>query len=217
MWYGHRAAQHVRHLHNDARLANQLVENLVDLALDLQNIPGLYTHFPRNNSSPSIVDLTFTRGQASQDLLDWTLGEDFGSDHLSTHLHINTTPQITKTSLAWSKVNWDSFNTTFARLGLDFSNLGSMGEIERAAENYVHALHTAIDAAVPKIRNNQCRRMRGWWNPELDKMSDMVKIHQTNAHLDPSNTDLADLAQTSRNKRRNAIRIAKQSYTMLKL
>ena len=75
-----------------------------------------------------------------------------------------------------------------------------MGEIERAAENYVHAFHTAIDASVPKIHNNQRRRMRGWWNPELDKMSDMVKIHQTNAHLDPFNKELAELAQISRNK-----------------
>ena len=65
MWYGHRSAQHARHLFNDASLANQLVDKLVDLAFDLQNVPGLYTHFPRNNSSPSVIDLTFTWGQAS--------------------------------------------------------------------------------------------------------------------------------------------------------
>ena len=46
MWYGHRSAQHDRQLSNDATLANQLVDKLVDLAFDLQNIPGLYTHFP---------------------------------------------------------------------------------------------------------------------------------------------------------------------------
>ena len=162
MWYGHRSAQHDRQLSNDATLANQLVDKLVDLAFDLKNIPGLYTHFPRNNSSPSVIDLTFTRGQASQDLLDWTLGEDFGSDHLSTHLHINATSPMPNISLAWSKVNWTNFTTTFSTQGLDFSNLGSEGEIERVAEIYFHALHKAIDNSVSKIRDNQKRRMRSW-------------------------------------------------------
>ena len=218
MWYGHRSAQHDRQLSNDATLANQLVDKLVvDLAFDLQNIPGLYTHFLRNDSWPSVIDLTFTQGQSCQDLLDWTLGKDFGSDHLSTHLHINATFPTANISLAWSKVNWTSFTTAFSTQCLDFSNLGSEGEIERVAENYVHALHKAIDSSVPKIRQNQKRRMCGWWNPELDAISRIVLSHQENSHRDPQNKDLAELAQTARNSRRNAIRAAKQSYTMLKL
>ena len=59
--------------------------------------------------------------------------------------------------------------------------------------------------------------MHGWWNPELDQISATVKRHQANVHLNPHNKDLADLARTARNSRRNAIRSAKQSYTMLKL
>ena len=107
------------------------MEKITDLSLNLHNKPGLYTHFPRNNSSPSIVlDLTFTRGQATQDLLDWTLGNDFGSDHLCTHLHICNRVTTTTASLAWSKANWEKFATEVSQLGLDFSNLGSIGEIE---------------------------------------------------------------------------------------
>src|SRR6266576_330593 len=88
MWYGHRSGQHQCHLSGDSGLADQLVDSIVGLSLDLQNSPGEYTHFPHNGSAPSIVDLTFTRGQPSNDVLDWTLGEDFGSDHLSIHLHL---------------------------------------------------------------------------------------------------------------------------------
>ena len=43
---------------NDARLAEGLVERLVDLSLVLRNDPGAYTHYPRNGASPFIVDLT---------------------------------------------------------------------------------------------------------------------------------------------------------------
>lgn len=91
IWYSHQVTQHQSHLRRDAKLADVLVEKLVSLSLVLQNEPGVYTHFPRNGTSPSIVDLTFTRGHAKEGLLNWTLGEDFGSDHLSTHLHLSST------------------------------------------------------------------------------------------------------------------------------
>ena len=45
---------------NDARLAEGLVERLVNLSLVLQNDPGVYTHYPRNGASSFIIDFTFT-------------------------------------------------------------------------------------------------------------------------------------------------------------
>ena len=175
MWYGYRSGEHHRQLSNDAGLANQLVERITDLSLNLHNKPGLYTHFPRNNSSPSIVDLTFTRGQATLDLLDWTLGNDFGSDHLSTHLHVCNRVTTTVPRFAWSKANWGKFANEVSHSGLDFSNLGSTGEIERASENYTNILHKAIDTSIPKIRVNQQRKIRGWWNRELDQISENLR------------------------------------------
>ena len=174
MCYGYRSGEHHRQLSNDAGLANQLVEKITDLSLNLHNKPGLYTHFPRNNSSPSIVDLTFTRGQATLDLLDWTLGNDFGSDHLSTHLHICNRGTTTTTRLAWSKANWEKFATEVFQSGLDFSNLGSIGEIERASENYTNILHRAIDISIPKIKVNQQSKIREWWSRELDHISEKL-------------------------------------------
>ena len=175
MWYGYWSGEHHRQLSNDAGLANQLVEKITDLSLNLQNKPGLYTHFPRNNSSPSIVDLTFTRGQATLDLLDWTLGTDFGSDHLSTHLHVCNPVTTTVPRLAWSKANWEKFANKVSQSGLDFSNLGSTGEIERASEKYTNILHKAIDISIPKIKVNQQRKIRGWWNRELDQISENLR------------------------------------------
>lgn len=61
--------------------------NLLKISLNLQNITGKYT-YPRNGNSPPIVDLTFTKGQATDDIVDWTLGGDFDSDHLSTHIRL---------------------------------------------------------------------------------------------------------------------------------
>ena len=44
-----------------------------------------------------------------------------------------------------------------------------------------------------------------------------VRTLQEEAHRDPLNQDLAGKAKTARNTKRNAVRAAKQSYTMLKL
>lgn len=70
------------------------MDNLLAPSLKLQNTLGEYTHYPRNGHSPSIVDLTFTRGYANTDVLNWTLGGNRGSDHLSTHIHITTERNI---------------------------------------------------------------------------------------------------------------------------
>ena len=217
MWYGHRSGLHQRHLSGDSGLADHLVESIIDLSLDLQNKTGEYTHFPRNGSSPSIVDLTFTRGQSSYDILNWTLGDDFGSEHLSQHIHLTIQQPNSKLMLAWTKTNWDLFNTTLDSGQLDFSNLNSPQEIERAAENYTTLLNRAIEEAVPKINPDRPRRLRGWWNKELDSISQKLQQLQTLAQADPSNQEKATTARKARNARRNAVRTAKQSYIMLKL
>ena len=53
MWYGYRSGEHHRQLSNDAGLANQLVERITDLSLNLHNKPGLYTHQENTNFSGS--------------------------------------------------------------------------------------------------------------------------------------------------------------------
>lgn len=217
MWYGHHASRHQHLLLNDASLADHLVERLVDVSLDLQNKPGLYTHYPRNSSSPSVVDLTFTRGRLSSDILDWTLGEDFGSDHLRTHIRVSSPVQTATPKLAWSKANWEDFATALDREGLDFRSLGSPGDIERATENYARALHNAIDHSVPKVRPGRGGKMRGWWHTKLDEMSKTVRCLQTEAQRNPSDKERANSARIARNSRRNAIRAARQSCVMLKL
>lgn len=121
------------------------------------------------------------------------------------------------TGLAWSKTDWSKFTTTLDGIGLAFDNPGSPGEIERAAENYIHALHAAIEEAVPKLRRSGRRKARGWWTNELDEISRSVNELQEASHRGPENQELARTARTARNVRRNAVRAAKQSYTMLKL
>ena len=63
-----------RSIPSDVGLAEGLVDNLLHLSLKLRNKPGKYTHFPRNGSSPSVVDQTFTRGRPevlSGSLVTW--------------------------------------------------------------------------------------------------------------------------------------------------
>ena len=158
-----------------------------------------------------------TREQTSHDVLDWTLGDDFGSDHLSQHIHLSIQQTSPKLMLAWSKTNWETFSATMDSERLNFNNLNSPQEIDRAAENYTRVLNKAIDRAVPKINPASPRRLRGWWTKQLDEISENVRRLQSEAHGDPGNVDKANAARRARNARRNSIRTAKQSYIMLKL
>ena len=142
-------------------LAEGLVDNILRLSLQMHNKPGLYTHFLRNGSSPSIVDLVFTRGET--EIRSWTLGDDFGSDHKSTHLHLALKPNPTTPRLACGKTKWPLLVEEVAVVGLDFGNLTSPQEVERAAANLTTALHSAIQSAVPELRPGRGRRIRGWW------------------------------------------------------
>ena len=101
-------------------------------------------------------------------------------------------------------------------MGLDFTSLTSPPEVERAANNYTAAIHTAIEAAVPKIEPHK-RRIRGWWTKELDELTQKANLMQRKARQNPTDKNLIDEARKMRNFRRNEVRAAKQSYLMLKL
>ena len=215
MWYGSKANRHQKHLSSDAGLAEGLVDNFLRLSLKLRNKPGKYTHFPRNGSSPSVVDLTFTRGRP--EILSWSLGDDFGSDHRSTHLHIQLQIPPPPTRLAWSKADWPRFSEKIREAGLNFDHLTSPQEVERAADNYTTSLKNAIQSAIPTIKPNSRKRVRGWWTKELDILSRSLGEAQERARQDHTNADLATAARKMRKHRRNEVRAAKQSYLLLKL
>ena len=115
---------------------------------------------------------------------------------------------INSTRLAWSKANWEKFANEVSHSGLEFSNLGSTGEIERASENYTNILYKAIDISIPKIRVNQHSKICEWWNRELDQISENLRQLQARSQQDPANQELANTARMARNSRRNAIRTA---------
>lgn len=120
--------------------------------------------------------------------------------------------------MAWSKTNWPKFcSVLIEERGLCFDVLTSPREVERAAANYTAALHSAIAEAVPQINPRRSKRPRGWWNTELDRMSQTVKCLQDRARQNPTDTSLAAEARAARNSRRNAVRAAEQGYLMLKL
>lgn len=75
----------------------------------------------------------------------------------------------------------------------------------------------AIEESVLKIYATRRQKVRGWWNSERDKISTTVRRLQDESDHDPTHQALAQSARTVHNARHNAIRAAKQSYTLLKL
>ena len=86
------------------------------------------------------------------------MGDEFGSDYLSTHLHFASRVAETACGLAWSKADWGKFAAFLDRVGLIFDSLNSKGEIERATKNYTRVLHNATEKVVPKIQSNGRRK-----------------------------------------------------------
>lgn len=94
---------------------------------------------------------------------------------------------------------------------LGFGSLHSPQEIERAADNYARTLHLAIHNAIPKINLAKPERIRGWWNRELDEISQAVNRLQVEPRREPIDQENATAA------RRDAVRAAEQSYITMKL
>jgi hypothetical protein len=58
----------------------------------LYNKPGTLTHFPRNGTSPSVIDLCFSAGTITKDILAYEINPDSTSDHVICTLYVNHTP-----------------------------------------------------------------------------------------------------------------------------
>jgi hypothetical protein len=181
----------------------------------LHNKPGMLIHFPRNGTSPSVIDLCFSAGNITKDIWAYEINPDSTSDHAISTLCINHTPPASPPKRAWHRADWTLFHQTVTEYGLDLSNIGSAEEALRAATNITGIIHKATDAAVPWVK--QRATQAPWWQPDLNKMRQ--QLHRTERHQrrKSTNNSIQLQAKLIRNQWKTAVQLAKEKYWTTRL
>jgi hypothetical protein len=138
----------------------------------LHNKPGMLTHFPRNGTSPSVIDLCFSASNITEDILAYGINPDSTSDHAICTLYINHTPPAAPPKRAWHRADWTLFQQTITSSRPDLSNISSAEEALRMANNITEIIHTATDATVPWVK--QRNKQAPWWHPDLNKIQQQL-------------------------------------------
>jgi hypothetical protein len=130
LWYGDRAVNFRKKISDNTRDAETIIDHTITHSLTLYNTPGELTFFHRSQNGTAIIDLTFSRGKATNQVTDWKLGDSFNSDHLSQHIALQLTAPPEIPYRAWSKTDWTIFEATFKGAGLDFRSLGRQEKLK---------------------------------------------------------------------------------------
>jgi hypothetical protein len=134
----------------------------------LHNKASTLTHFPRNGTSLSVIDLCFLASNITKDILTYEINPDSTSDYAICTLYINHIPPTSPPKGAWYRADWTLFQHTITEYGLDLSNIGSADEALHAASNITEIIYKATDAVVPWVK--QRAKQAPWWHPNLNKI-----------------------------------------------
>jgi hypothetical protein len=78
----------------------------------LINKPGTLTHFPRNGTSPTVIDLTFAKGDINNRIQAWSANPDTTSDHAMCSIMLDIQPPNPQAYRSWAKTDWGQFFMT---------------------------------------------------------------------------------------------------------
>jgi hypothetical protein len=115
----------------------------------LHNKPGHPTHFPRNGTRPSVIDLFFTAGNITEKVLMHEINPDSTSNHATCTIHLNLTIPSKAPKRAWRKADWTLFRQTILTSGLDLSNINNAEQALQAVGAITTTINKATDAAIP--------------------------------------------------------------------
>lgn len=113
-WYGPAAQDYPDLIRNAATRSPAGAQWTEKHQLVLANRPGVFTHLPRNGNRPSIIDLTWSRSNATPIVTSWHAPPDGGheSDHTSTYSMITIALPVFTPRRMYSKCDWKSFADT---------------------------------------------------------------------------------------------------------
>ena len=118
-----------------------------------------HTHMDRANSSTDLLDMAFVSPNLPKHDIQFQIGDDLGSDHLTIEISIDAPPHrnshTNHTKYKFDQTDREVFESTLeAAIGSeDFSGLASTSNLDKYADFIVSAISTAVDKAIPKSRS----------------------------------------------------------------
>lgn len=173
-WYGKRAPSGPEVIRASTRSARFLVDWAVTYQFDLLNIPGTLTHLPRNDTRPTIPDLTYGRKNILNLTQGWAPDEGEGGD--SDHVLITTTLDIKKPTFTPRRQHHRTDWASFMRAMSEFHTLVKDYETPEltlaTADRIDNQIQEAINIAIPWSKPN--KKSKSWWSPEISTLKNLL-------------------------------------------
>jgi hypothetical protein len=172
-WWGRATTINDAQIRNHRDQADTIADWMEEHHFFLQNKPGHPTHFPRNGMTPSVIDLCFSAGNITKNIIAHEINPDSASDHAIYTIYLNLTPPKATPKRAWYKADWALFQKTIIESGLDLNNISSADAALHAVTNITTIINKATDAAVPWVKPST--KQAPWWHPNLNKQRKHLK------------------------------------------
>ena len=157
-----------------------MIENLIlELDLEILNLPGCPPTFVSDMGYSTWIDLSLGTRSGALSVLDWKVDTAFltGSDHRAISFRTSSRPLHSEVfrCKAWDQVDWEAFSSTvsqacrredlFPQPAGRSGSLPTATEIEHRVARITAILQEAINRHVPEKRT--CWASKPWWSQEL--------------------------------------------------
>jgi hypothetical protein len=198
LWYGHKSHEYTNTIRSDKRNATRVKRWMDRQKLHLLNEPGEFTHFPRNNNRPTIIDLTLVKGPVLDYEMKWNMDRHgAGSDHRKTTIHIQISkPQHVPRRL-WHKTDWETLDRLISQFHLPPEAWENQNHTEQSADFILEYIDQLIDRLTPL--SNGHKKSKRWWTTELKTAKANLNTLERRARNTQREEDREALRKGSRN------------------
>ena len=197
--------------HGISSRAKAFVEWIEEHRFACQNIPNKGTFYRTNMESPSVLDLTFFKGNALREDANWHT-RDIGSDHQALSFVVHPAaqpipPPAQRQSYNTAKANWAHFEDDLRQRakGLDFT-----APVEVLAESFSAIISEASKANIPQ--RSQTPHSKPWWTPGLREMRRTMSRAYRRSTEPSQSPETRRTYQDARNRYFQAIKDAKRAH-----
>lgn len=174
----------------------------------LHNKLGVFTHFPRNGTRPSLLDLTWSCFQNCRLFSSWHAPADtgHGSDHTSTYSILNIVRPTFTPRRPFAKCTWSIFSDTIK--AANPPGPPSSADLDLELSSFVQKLpEKAIDASTPW--STLGKRSAPWWNTQRTVLRHHLYWAERQARRTPVPVGAAEMLFFLRREFKHAIRSAR--------
>jgi hypothetical protein len=108
-WWGSTSTLDDNQIRSYYTETNSIMDWMEIYSFFLHNKPGMLIHFPRNGTSPSVINLYFSASNITKDILAYEINPDSTSNYAIYTLYISHIPPAAPLKRAWHRPDWTLF------------------------------------------------------------------------------------------------------------